>query len=575
MQLNNFLGRWIPGWLKGYERDWLHGDLVAGIVVTIMLIPQSLAYAMLAGLPPEVGLYASILPMVAYAAFGSSMCLAVGPVAVASLMTASALTPIASAGSPEYIALAIQLALLSGVFLMVFGLMKFGAISHLLSHPVINGFIIGSAVLIAIGQVKHLLGVKVDATNVTDMLLQLWRHIPDTNTISLIIGVLVVVVLLMSQNIIPRFLCSLGIEQRQANLLTKLTPMVTVILSTLAVTNFDLQTSQGVKVVGHVPNGIPDLGLDLPELQTLKQLWLPALLISIIGFVESVSMAHSLAMKRNQKINADKELVGLGAANIASAFSGGMAVTGGFARSVVNFNAGANTPLAGVIAAIFMAIVLIGFTDYFANLPQATLAATIIVAVMSLIDMSSLKDAWKYDRADAFAILATAFGVLVFGVEEGVFIGIAFTLLSYLWRSGHPHIAVVGRVPGTQHFRNVKRHRTEASPSVMVIRIDENLFFGNAHSIEDEIYQMTDDATQVTDVILMFSAVNRIDGTALRILSDINSKFKRSGMRLHLTEIKGPVMDRLIKTEFLQSLTGGCFLSTNEAFEILGNQPNK
>lgn len=559
----------VPIWLRQYKKDWVHGDFIAGVIVTIMLIPQSLAYAMLAGLPPEVGLYASILPMIAYAVFGSSMCLAVGPVAVASLMTASALTPLAPVGSAEYVSMAVQLALLSGLFLIMLGIFRFGAISHLLSHPVINGFILGSAILIAIGQAKHLLGVKVDSSDSVEMVSQLWRALPDTNMPSLLIGTSVVILLIFAQKQIPDLLCKMGIEKKQADLLAKLTPMIAVIVSTVAVIVYGLHDLYGVNVVGHVPNGIPDLGINIPDLKTFEKLCLPALLIAIIGFVESVSMAQSLAMRRNQKINADKELLGLGAANVASAFSGGMAVTGGFSRSVVNFNAGANTPMAGVIAAVFMAIVLFGFTEYFANLPQATLAATIIVAVLSLVDLSVLREAWRYDRSDVVAILATATGVLVLGVEEGVFTGVTFTLLTYIWRSGHPHIAVVGRVPGTEHFRNIKRHSVENTPGVMVIRIDENLFFGNVHAIEEDIYQVTDNKSEITDVILMLSAVNRIDATALKILSDINNKFKSTGKNLHITEVKGPVMDKLAKTDFFQELTGGFFLSTYEALKAL------
>jgi sulfate permease, SulP family len=559
----------VPTWLRQYKKDWVHGDFIAGVIVTIMLIPQSLAYAMLAGLPPEVGLYASILPMVAYAIFGSSMCLAVGPVAVASLMTASALTPLAPVGSPQYVAMAIQLALLSGSFLILFGIFRLGAISHLLSHPVINGFILGSAILIAIGQAKHVLGVKVDSSDAIETLIQLWRVLPDTNLFSLIIGVSVIVVLVFAQKQIPDLLCKVGIGRKHANLFAKLTPMITVIVSTVAVSMYGLHDQYGVSVVGHVPNGIPELGINIPDLNIFKQLWLPALLIAIIGFVESVSMAQSLAMRRNQKVNADKELLGLGAANVASAFSGGMAVTGGFSRSVVNFNAGANTPMAGIIAAVFMAIVLFGFTEYFANLPQATLAATIIVAVLSLVDLSVLKEAWRYDRSDVIAILATAIGVMALGVEEGVLIGVLFSILNYIWRSGHPHIAVVGRVPGTEHFRNVKRHSVESTPGILVIRIDENLFFGNVHAIEEDIYQMTDNRSEISDVILMLSAVNRIDATALKILSDINNKFKSTGKNLHITEVKGPVMDRLANTDFLNELTGGFFLSTNEALKAI------
>ena len=569
METKNYLQTLAPEWLRGYRRGWLQGDFTAGVIVTIMLIPQSLAYALIAGLPPEIGLYASILPMVAYALFGTSMTLAVGPVAVASLMTASALAPLAPAGSPLYVALATQLAMLSGIFLILFGVMRFGFISHLLSHPIINGFIIGSAILIAVGQVKHLLGVRVEAQDVFDTVVELWRMLPSTNTTTLIIGLSGLAVLFLSREQIPALLRRAGFQERTADLMGKLAPMFVVIVSTVAVAKMGLHTHHGVNVVGSVPKGIPSFNFALPDYGVLKQLWLPALLITIIGFVESVSMAQSLAMKRNQRINPDKELLGLGAANVASALSGGYAVTGGFSRSVVNFSAGAHTPLAGVIAAGMMTVVLIGFTDYFANLPQATLSATIIVAVLGLVDFSTLKEAWKYDKSDAIALLSTAVGVLVLGVEEGVMIGVLFSLLAYFWRSGHPHIAIVGRIPGTEHFRNVDRHKVEGAPGILVIRIDENLFFGNVQMVEDMIYARTDNHEELTDIILMFSAVNRIDATALKILNDINLNLMNSGKRLHLTEVKGPVMDRLRDTDFLKKLTGKCFLSTHEAYQAL------
>ena len=575
MEIKNYLQTMAPEWLRGYRRGWLHGDFTAGVIVTIMLIPQSLAYALIAGLPPEVGLYASILPMVAYALFGTSMTLAVGPVAVASLMTASALAPLAPAGSPLYVALAAQLAMLSGVFLILFGVMRFGFISHLLSHPIINGFIIGSAILIAVGQVKHLLGVRVESQDVLDIVVELWRMLPSTNTTTLIIGISALAVLFLSREQIPALLRRLGFRERNADLMGKLAPMFVVIVTTVAVAKMGLHVHHGVNVVGTVPKGIPSFNFTLPDYKVLEQLWLPALLITIIGFVESVSMAQSLAMKRNQRINPDKELLGLGAANVASALSGGYAVTGGFSRSVVNFSAGAHTPLAGVIAAGLMTVVLIGFTDYFANLPQATLSATIIVAVLGLVDFSTLKEAWKYDKTDAIALLSTAVGVLVLGVEEGVMIGVLFSLSAYFWRSGHPHIAIVGRVPGTEHFRNVDRHKVEGAPGILVIRIDENLFFGNVQMIEDMIYARTDNHEELTDVILMFSAVNRIDATALKILNDINLNLMNSGKKLHLTEVKGPVMDRLRDTEFLKKLTGKCFLSTHEACQALGAREMK
>lgn len=559
-----------PAWLGSYQTSFLQGDVVAGLIVAIMLIPQSLAYALLAGLPLEVGMYASILPMIAYAIFGTSMALAVGPVAVISLMTFSALAPLATVGSPEYVHLAIQLSLLSGIILILLGIFRFGFISHLLSHPVINGFIIGSAILISTTQIKHLVGVRVASNDVFGTLLQLWRSVSNWNLVTLSIGLSALLLLWLSREKLPKLLSRIGINIRVARLIGRLSPMFAVLVSTYLVGRFHLDKLYGVKVVGYVPPGIPNLHIQLPDFVTLEHLWLPALLISIIGYVESVSVAQSLALKKKQRINPNKELLGLGAANVASAFSGGYAVTGGFARSIVNFDAGANTPLAGVVSAIFMTIVLMGFTGLFTQLPQATLAATIIVAVLSLVEFSTLREAWRYDKTDAIALLCTCFGVLTLGVEEGVLIGVVFSLGSYYWRSSHPHIAIVGRVPGTEHFRNVDRHAVEGSAEILVARVDENLFFGNVQEVEETIYRNIQSNQQIKHVVLMLSAVNRIDATALQILSDINLTLQKEGRSLHLAEVKGPVMDRLSKTEFLQSLSGNCYLSTNEAYESLG-----
>lgn len=309
-----------------------------------MLIPQSLAYALLAGLPPEVGLYASILPIVAYALLGSSMTLAVGPVAVASIMTASALQPLAAAGSAEYVALAVQLSLISGVMLLAFGALRLGFLAYFLSHPVISGFITGAAVLIAVGQLKYILGVKVAGSDVLETLAGLLEALPQTQPTTFVIGVASLLFLLLARRYLVPVLTRLGMPAKIAELVSKLAPMVAVIVSTAVVATFKLNESAGVSVVGNIPQGLPQLSLSLPAMSTFGQLWLPALLITLIGFVESVSVAQSLALKRQQRIQPNRELLGLGAANVASALSGGYPVTGGFARSVVNFAAGAHTP---------------------------------------------------------------------------------------------------------------------------------------------------------------------------------------------------------------------------------------
>ena len=558
---------WLPTWLRAYRPAWLAGDLTAGVIVTVMLIPQSLAYALLAGLPPEVGLYASILPIVAYALLGSSMTLAVGPVAVASLMTASALQPLASAGSAEYVALAVQLSMISGVMLLAFGALRLGFLAYFLSHSVISGFITGSAVLIAVGQLKYILGVKVAGSNVLEILLGLARALPQTRPVTVAIGVASVLFLLLARRYLAPVLTRLGVPAKAAELMAKLAPMVAVVASTAVVGLFKLNETAGVSVVGNVPQGLPQLSLSLPGMSTLSQLWLPALLITLIGFVESVSVAQSLALKRQQRIQPNRELLGLGAANVASALSGGYPVTGGFARSVVNFAAGAHTPLAGVISAGLMALVIAALTGLFYYLPHAVLAATIIVAVTSLIDVKTLKEAWRYDRADALSLLATAMGVVVLGVEVGILMGVALSLAVLVWRSSHPHMAVVGRVPGTEHFRNVDRHAVQTVPGLLALRVDESLFFANATVVEDRVEALLARDPLVRRVLLICSAVNQIDATALGVLTQLERSLAIRGIAFMLAEVKGPVMDRLRLTELGQRLQGKVFLSVHAAFE--------
>ena len=558
---------WLPAWLRAYRPAWLAGDLTAGVIVTVMLIPQSLAYALLAGLPPEVGLYASILPIVAYALLGSSMTLAVGPVAVASLMTASALQPLASAGSAEYVALAVQLSMISGVMLLAFGALRLGFLAYFLSHPVISGFISGSAVLIAVGQLKYILGVKAAGSTVLETLAGLVKALPQTQPVTLAIGVSSLLFLLLARRYLTQLLTRLGVPAKAADLVAKLAPMVAVIASTAVVAVFQLNETAGVSVVGNIPQGLPQLSLSLPGMSTLSQLWVPALLITLIGFVESVSVAQSLALKRQQRIQPNRELLGLGAANVASALSGGYPVTGGFARSVVNFAAGAHTPLAGVISAGLMALVIAALTGLFYYLPHAVLAATIIVAVTSLIDLKTLKEAWHYDRADALSLLATAVGVVALGVEVGILTGVALSLAVLVWRSSHPHMAVVGRVPGTEHFRNIDRHSVETVPGLLALRVDESLFFANATVLEDRIEGLLSEDAAVRHVLLICSAVNRIDTTALGVLTKLERSLEARSIEFMLAEVKGPVMDRLRPTELGQRLLNRVFLSVHEAFE--------
>jgi sulfate permease, SulP family len=556
----------LPVWLRHYPRNALGGDITAGIIVTVMLIPQSLAYALLAGLPPEVGLYASILPIVAYAWLGSSMTLAVGPVAVASLMTASALQAYALPGTVEYVHLAAQLALISGGMLLLFGALRLGFLAYFLSHPVISGFISGSAIVIALGQLKYLLGLRLPTASTWSTLQGLLHALPQTHLPTLAIGGGSMVFLLLVRRYGAPAMRALGCSAAVADLAGKLAPMVAVIVATAVVALQRLDIHAQVSVVGTVPQGLPALQLALPGADTLGMLWLPALLIALVGFVESVSVAQSLALQRQERIAPNRELLGLGAANVASALAGGYPVTGGFARSVVNFAAGARTPLAGIITAVLMALVMLCMSGLFYYLPHAVLAATIIVAVVSLIDLHTLREAWHYDRADALSLIATALGVVALGVETGMVIGVACSLAVLVWRSSRPHMAVVGRVPGTEHFRNVARHSVHTAPGLLALRVDESLFFANATEVEQHIEQLVAADTSIRHVLLVCTAVNQIDTTALGVLTALERSLAARGITLLLSEVKGPVMDRLRSTALGQRLQGRVYLSTHEAF---------
>lgn len=564
------LARYLPilEWGRTYNREVLTSDLLAAVIVTIMLIPQSLAYAMLAGLPPVVGLYASILPLVAYALFGTSRTLAVGPVAVVSLMTASAVGAVAAPGTAEYWEAAVTLAALSGVMLVVLGLLRLGFLANLLSHPVISGFISASGILIATSQMKHILGVKSGGETWPEMLAGLAGALGKINPATLAIGIPATLFLFWVRKGLKPALQRLGLGPRAADMTAKAGPVVAVAVTILAVIAFGLE-ARDVAVVGAIPQGLPPFALPFTDLALIEALWVPALLISVIGFVESVSVAQTLAAKRRQRIAPDQELIGLGASNIASALSGGYPVTGGFARSVVNFDAGAQTPAAGAFTAVGIALASLFLTPLLYNLPNATLAATIIVAVLSLVDFKTPRRLWAYSKADFAAHAATILVTLLAGVEMGVIAGVAVGLLLYLWRASRPHAAIVGRVPGTEHFRNVERHQVLTLPHLLSIRIDESLTYLNARWLEEYVLEQVADRPALRHVVLMASAVNAIDASGLESLEAINHRLADGGIRLHLSEVKGPVMDRLKRTHFLDALGGKVFLSQDAAFAAL------
>jgi SulP family sulfate permease len=565
--------RWFPAmaWLREYDRSTLGSDLFAALIVTLMLIPQSLAYAMIAGLPAQTGLYASIAPLVAYAAFGSSRTLSVGPVAVVSLMTASAAGEIARAGSADYIQVALVLALLSGAMLLAMAVLRLGFLATFLSHPVISGFVMASAVLIATSQLKHLMGVDAEGDTLLELAPALVAAAPGVNLPTLIIGVIATGFLYWVRRGLKPLLLRINLSERLADTLCRAGPVAAIICATLAVGLTGL-AEQGVRVVGNVPTGLPPLSFPAFDAATWGRLLPAAALISLVGFVESISVAQTLAARRYERIDANQELVGLGAANIAAAVTSGYPVTGGFARSVVNFDSGARTQLASVFTAISIAVVTILFTPLFDNLPRAALAATIIVAVLSLIDLRTVRHTWRYSPSDFAAMAATIIVVLTIGVEAGIVAGVALSIALHLWRTTRPHIAIVGQVPGTHHFRNVERHDVITSPTVLSVRVDESLHFADARYLEDRLYDEVGRRPDIRHVVLVCSAINHIDASALESLESIVERLDRAGVAFHLSEVKGPVLDRLKRSPFLEHLTGRVFLSQHEAMAALDGE---
>ena len=564
------LSRYLPilSWGKTYNQLSLTNDLVAAVIVTIMLIPQSLAYAMLAGLPPQMGLYASILPITLYAIFGTSRVLAVGPVAVVSLLTAASISRIAAPGSEEYIFAAITLAFLSGVILLVMGIFRLGFMANFLSHPVIAGFITASGIIIAASQLKNIFGIEAHGHNLVQILSSMSGYLGEINWTTATIGILTAAFLFWVRKGLLPLLRGLGLPKRTAEIIAKTGPVAAIVATTLLVWAFDLK-SAGVKIVGAVPQGLPPLTVPGFSLELWTSLLSSAVLISVIGFVESISVAQTLAAKKRQRIDPDQELIGLGAANIGAAFTSGFPVTGGFSRSVVNYDAGADTPAAGAYTAVGLMFASLFLTPLIFFLPKATLAATIIVAVLSLVDFSILGKAWRYSKADFIAVAATMFITLVVGVEVGVITGVLVSILIHLYKSSRPHIATVGQVPNSEHFRNVLRYDVITHPNILTVRVDESLYFANARFLEDHLFERVARRTELRDVILMCSAINAIDMSALESLEAINERLCDMGVSFHLSEIKGPVMDQLVDTEFLKHLTGEIFLSQKIAVDRL------
>jgi len=558
-----------PRWAVHYPRQYLGSDLLAGVVTSVLVLPQNLAYALLAGLPPQAGLLVSIFPVIAYALWGSSMTQAVGPVAVTAIVTYSVLSPLAIPFSAQYVSLAASLALLSGLLVLAFGVFKLGFLSDLLSRPVVSGFISGSAVLILISQFNGLLGLEAHGSDSWKLLMSSLQMLPQFKPVTASIGLVSMGFLVFSRYALGGLLHRAGLVKARADFAVRLMPLLVVLLATLVVIAYDLDHKYRVAVVGAIPNGLIGFVFFMPSITTLSVLAVPALIVAFIGTVQNIGMAQALAVKRRERIDANQELIGLGTSNVVAAFYGGMPVGGGISRTAVSVAAGAQTPLASVVAALSMLVILIFGTLGFERMPLSVLAASITVAALSMIDVVALRRAWRYDRADGLALLGTAAGVIGLGLQWGIALGIGLSLATLLYRASTPHIAIMGRIVGTEHFRNVERHGVETLPGVLFMRIDESLFFGNLRAIEMRLSHELERAPVIHDLVLVMSAVNRVDMTAMEALSEMFEDLRKRGIRMHLAEVKGPVQDRMEQTALWKSLHGCIYLSVNDSFEAL------
>ncbi len=558
-------------WLEGYSPSIFSADLIAAIIVSILLVPQSLAYALLAGLPPQLGIYVSIFPLIAYALLGSSRQLSVGPTAVISLMTAACIVTL-----PEDIRLisAAALALMTGLMLILAGFLRAGFVMNFVSRPVVSAYITGAALLIIISQLKHIFGVSASGTTALELISSLWESLKDAKMVAMIIGLSACVILYGAKRTLGFLLVKAGMKSKRAKLMARMAPIAVIILYILVSEVLGLSEKYGLNIVGKVPGGLPSLSIPSMPLASLETLLMPAIVIAIVAFVDSTSTAQEFAARNRTHLDTNKELLGLGASNFVAGITGGYPINGSMSRTAVNASAGGKTPMVNVITALFMGLTALFLTPVLRALPLAVLAALIIVACLSLIDFRNIWRTWVYSKTDGVTAIATFMAVLIFGVQWGVLAGVILAMALHIQRTLHPHIAEVGRFPGTEHYRDASRFIVETNEQVKTLRVDESLYYAIARTLEARVSELIASSPEMKDLILMCTAVSHIDASALSSLHEVNKRLKRVGVTLHFSDMQSRVKERLFRSNFLQSLTGQIFLSQHDAMEELRPEPD-
>ncbi|MGP9556105.1 SulP family inorganic anion transporter [Psychrobacter sp. AOP7-A1-24] len=566
--MSSIVARLIPSWLRQYQLTALPADLVAGIVVGMLVIPQSLGYAVLAGLPPVYGLYAAIVPVLVYAWLGSSNVQAVGPVAITAIMTASGLLPYAEQGSEQYALMASLLALMVGALLWIAGRLRLGWIMQFISRGVSAGFVSGAAVLIFVSQLKYLTDIPIAGNSLIGYLSTIQRYANQLHPLTLVIGI-TAFALLAANRYASEWIWQSWLSSSYAKWAERLFPLI--LLGIAIVLSMALHWSaHGVATIGRIPQGLPSFTLPhISDLQEALKLLPTAGLMALIVFVSSSSVASTYARLRGESFDANRELTGLGLANLSGGLFQSFAVAGGFSRTAINADSGAKTPLASFVTVLVMIAALIAFSSALAPLPYALLGATIMASIIGLIDIATLKSALQRDRLDGASFLAAFVGVLIFGLNTGLVIGLMVSFASLIWQSSKPHVAIVGQLGGTGHFRNINRHDVVTFDNLLMLRIDESLFFGNSESVHRRILNAMQQYPNANEIILIMAAVNHIDLTAQEMLCTLNHELALQNKRLHFSFIKGPVMDIIGHTSLISELSGQVYLSTLDAVDAL------
>lgn len=552
------LKRYFPilQWFPSYKKAYLSGDINAGLTVGIMLIPQGMAYAMIAGLPPVFGLYASLIPQIIYAIMGTSRQLAVGPVAMDSLLVASGLGALAISGIDEYVVMAIFLALFMGAIQLGLGLLRMGFLVNFLSKPVISGFTSAAAIIIGLSQLKHLLGTSIERSNQVHFLLKnAFVTLTDTNLITLGIGIAAILLIKAIKKINKSIPAAL----------------VVVVIGILGIYFLGLNEF-GVKIVGEVPSGLPSFGVPSIDYSRISELVPIALTLALIAFMEAISVAKAVEEKHTDyRIDANQELVALGTSNIIGSFFQSYPTTGGFSRTAVNDQAGAKTGVAPIVSALVVGLTLLFLTPLFYYLPNAVLAAIIMVAVFGLIDFQYPFELFKNRKDEFYLLLATFLITLTVGIKEGILLGVLFSLLLLVYRTSRPHIAVLGRIKNTDYFKNIVRfpEDTETFKEFLIIRFDAQLYFGNKEYFKKELLELLQGkGSEIRYVILNAEAVNYIDSSAVHMLRQLITELKNMNIKLVIAGAIGPARDILYHSGIIEDIgKENLFVKTFEALE--------